>query len=259
LHFCPPNPPYLPYLPDLPYSVVIVLGVITARGGSKGIPGKNLKPLVGRPLIDYTVEAARASDVFDRVIVSTDDAEIASHARTRGCDVPFLRPAELAGDDTPHLPVMQHAVDWLAEHQAYRPDAVVILQPTSPLRRAEDVREAVHLLEQSDADSVVSVTEVPAHMNPMRMLRVDNRGRATLFVTGEPVRRRINRRQDMPPAWVMNGAVYAFRARVLYADEPSLYGTSTLAMPMPEPFGLSIDTPEDWSEAEKVIRCHHGS
>jgi CMP-N-acetylneuraminic acid synthetase len=96
-------------------------------------------------------------------------------------------------------------------------------------------------------------------MNPMRMLRVDDSGRAALFVSGEPVRRRINRRQDMPDAWVMNGALYAFRTRVLFGPEPSLYGNSTLAMPLADPYGLSIDTPEDWLEAEKAIDHCHGS
>jgi CMP-N-acetylneuraminic acid synthetase len=170
-----------------------------------------------------------------------------------------MRPADLARDETPHLPVLQHAVQWLTEHQSYRPDAVVILQPTSPLRRGEHIRQAIELLARSEADSVVSVSPVPAHMNPMRMLRVDENGRAVLFVSGEPVRRRINRRQDMPQAWVMNGALYAFRTHVLFAAEPSLYGNSTLALPLPDPYGLSIDTPEDWSDAEKVIGYHHGS
>jgi CMP-N-acetylneuraminic acid synthetase len=170
-----------------------------------------------------------------------------------------MRPADLARDDTPHLPVLQHAVGWLADHEAYRPDAVVILQPTSPLRRRRDIVEAMALLASSDADSVVSVSEVPAHMNPMRMLRVDDDGRAVLFVSGEPVRRRINRRQDMPAAWVMNGAIYAFRTHVLFDAEPSLYGARTLALSMPDPFGLSIDTPGDWAEAENAIEHHHGS
>lgn len=235
------------------------LGVITARGGSKGIPGKNLKPLAGKPLLAYTFEAAQASGVLDRVILSTDDVAIADYARGLGCDVPFMRPAELARDETPHLPVMQHALAWLAEHQHYRPDAVVILQPTSPLRRGEHIRDALALLAAHEVDSVVSVSPVPAHMNPMRMLRLDDRGRAVLFVTGELVRRRINRRQDQPEAFTMNGAVYAFRTHVLTAAEPSLYGDSTLALRMNDPAGISIDTLDDWSEAEKALRYHHGS
>lgn len=235
------------------------LGVITARGGSKGIPGKNLKLLAGKPLLAYTIEAAQAAGVFDRIILSTDDEAIAAYARSLACDVPFLRPAALAQDETPHLPVLQHAVSWLADEQGYMPDAVVILQPTSPLRRVEHIRSAIELLAAPDVDSVLTVSAVPAHMNPMRMLRVDERGRAALFVSGEPVHRRMNRRQDMPDAWVMNGALYVFRTRVLSAPEPSLYGDVTLAMPLPDPYGLSIDTPEDWLNAEKAIDDIHGS
>jgi len=230
-----------------------ILGVITARGGSKGLPGKNLKLLAGKPLIAHSIDAARDSGVLDRVILSTDDEEIAAAARACGCDVPFMRPADLARDETPHLPVLQHAVQWLSDHERYQPDAVMILQPTSPLRRAVDIRESIALLERSGADSVVSVSEVPAHHNPMRTLRVDDQGMASLFVTGEPVRRRINRRQDMPAAWTMNGAVYLFRTSVLTAAEPSLYGNRTAAYIMPAEYGISIDSLDDWAEAEHAL------
>ncbi len=230
-----------------------ILGVVTARGGSKGLPGKNLRPLAGKPLIAHTIDIATESQAFDRLILSTDDEAIAAASRSRGCDVPFMRPAELARDETPHLPVLQHAVQWLADRQQYVPDAVMILQPTSPLRRAEDIRQSIALLQSSDADSVVSVSEVPAHYNPMRVLRVDAKGFASLFVTGEPVRRRINRRQDMPQAWTMNGAVYLFRTAVLRAEEPSLYGNRTAAYVMPAEFGVSIDSLDDWNEAERLL------
>jgi CMP-N-acetylneuraminic acid synthetase len=236
---------------------VKILGVITARGGSKGLPGKNLRPLAGKPLIAHTIDTARESRAFDRVILTTDDDAIADAGRRCGCEVPFMRPAELARDETPHLPVLQHAVQWLRDHERYEPDAVMILQPTSPLRRTSDIRESISLLERSGADSVVSVSEVPAHYNPMRTLRVDANGVATLFVTGEPVRRRINRRQDMPAAWTMNGAIYLFHTFVLDARRDggaSLYGDRTAAHVMPHEFGISIDSLDDWSAAEQVLR-----
>jgi CMP-N,N'-diacetyllegionaminic acid synthase len=235
-----------------------ILGVITARGGSKGLPGKNLRLLAGKPLIAHTIDTARESQAFDRVILSTDDEAIAAAGRSRGCDVPFLRPAELARDETPHLPVLQHAVAWLREHEGYDADAVMILQPTSPLRRAADVRESIALLDRTGADSVVSVSEVPAHYNPMRTLRIDDGGFASLFVTGDPVRRRINRRQDMPAAWTMNGAIYLFRARVLDEADPSLYGSRTAAYVMPAGFGISIDSLDDWMEVEHALRLRSG-
>jgi len=229
-----------------------VLGIITARGGSKGIPGKNLKPLAGRPLLDYSIEAANDTPL-DRLILSTDDKKIADAARALGCEVPFMRPAELARDETPHLPVIQHATKWMLEHERYSPDIVLTLQPTSPLRSAADIAAALRMLELSGADSVVSVTAVSAHAHPMRMLHVDDRGFATLFTNGQPVRRRINRRQDLPQAWVMNGAVYACRTEVLFAAEPSLYGDRVVAYPMPAERSISIDDLEDWAAAERAI------
>jgi len=231
---------------------VKVLGVITARGGSKSVPGKNLKRLGGKPLIAYTVDAARESGVFDRTIVSTEDAAIAQAARDLGCELPFVRPTSLSADETKHLDVMEHAVRTLRD-QGYVADAVMILQPTSPLRRPQDIRASVDLLASSGADSVVSVSAVPAHFNPMRTLRLDERGLATLFVTGAPLRTRINRRQDMPDAWTMNGAVYLFRSSVILAAEPSLYGDSTAAYVMPDPYGISIDDLTDWEHAERTL------
>jgi len=229
-----------------------VLGIITARGGSKGIPGKNIKLLGGKPLIHYSIEAANDTPL-ERLILSTEDPKIAEVARSLGCDVPFVRPAELARDETPHLPVIQHAVKWLMDHESYRAEAVVILQPTSPLRSSADIAAALRMLELSGADSVVSVSEVSAHSHPMRMLSVDDGGFARLFVTGQPVRNRINRRQDLPRAYVMNGAVYAFRTEVLFGDAPSLYGDRVVAYPMPAERSISIDDAEDWEAAEHAL------
>jgi CMP-N,N'-diacetyllegionaminic acid synthase len=233
---------------------VTVLGVVTARAGSKGIPGKNTRVLGGKPLIAHTIDAARESDVFDRLVLSTDDELAAAIARARGCEVPFMRPDSLAGDDVPHLPVMQHALTWLRDHDQYTPDWVMILLPTSPLRQPFHIREAVDLAMASGADSVVSVNELPAHYNPMRVVSVDAKGWARLFVDGQPVRRRPGRRQDMPQAWVLNGAVYLFRTPVLFDSiEPSMYGDKVVAYKMSPPYGLNIDDPEDWTIVEHAF------
>ena len=117
----------------------------------------------------------------------------------------------------------------------------------------QHIAESIALLDRSDADSVVSVSEVPAHYNPMRTLRIDERGLASLFVTGQPVRQRINRRQDMPAAWTMNGAIYLFRTPLLFRQEPSLYGDRTAAYVMSHADGISIDSLDDWSEAERIL------
>jgi CMP-N,N'-diacetyllegionaminic acid synthase len=230
-----------------------VLGIITARGGSKGIPGKNLKLLAGKSLLAHTIQTARACTALDRVILSTEDEAIAAAGRDLGCDVPFIRPLALAMDETPHLPVIQHAARWMEERVAYRPDAVMILQPTSPLRSAEDIRASIALLERSGADSVLSVSAVPGHDHPMRILRVNDKNEAVLFVTGDPVRKRINRRQDLPEAWVMNGAIYACLTRVLFAENASLYGDRVVAYKMPAERSISIDDLHDWAEAERLI------
>jgi CMP-N,N'-diacetyllegionaminic acid synthase len=205
------------------------------------------------------VETARRSGGLDRVILSTEDEAIAAAGRDLGCDVPFMRPLDLAHDDTPHLPVIQHATRWMQERMNYQPDAVMILQPTSPLRTAADIIAAVELLDRSGADSVLSVSEVPAHSHPMRTLRVDHAGNAVLFVSGAPVRKRINRRQDLPPAWVMNGAIYACRTRVLFDAEPSLYGNRVVAYRMPAERSISIDDLEDWAAAERAVAASRPS
>jgi CMP-N,N'-diacetyllegionaminic acid synthase len=231
-----------------------VLGVITARAGSKGIPGKNTKRLAGKPLIAYTIECALASGVFDRLIVSTDDEAAAAIARELGCEVPFMRPAELCADDTPHLPVMQHAVAWLRDEEGYAPDWAMILMPTSPLRQPAHIAGAVAVALESGADSVVSVDEMPAHFHPLRALTVDGNGWARLLVGDRPVKQRPVRRQGMPQAWVFNGAIYLFRAPLLFDPvEPSLYGDKVAAYPMAAPYGSNIDDLEDWANVERLL------
>ena len=216
-----------------------VLGVIPARGGSKGVPGKHLRSVGGRPLLAYTADAALASRRLTRVVVSTDAPEIAAAARALGLDVPFMRPAALAEDDTPMLPVLQHALKQVAAGGAPA-DVLVLLQPTSPLRRAGHIDAAVELLEQTGADSVVSVVEVPHPFNPTSVLR-DDHGRLVPFLDGPaPLRR-----QDKPRVFARNGpAVLAVRAGVV--DAGSLYGRDCRPLIMGADESLDIDTPADF-------------
>ena len=232
-----------------------ILGVITARGGSQSIPRKNIKELCGKPLIAYTIEAATTSGVFDRIILSTDDQEIAEVAKRYGCEVPFMRPAELAEDTTPHLPVMQHAVKWLEEHEGYTPDYVAILQPTAPLRQARHLREAVELLQKTGADSVVAMVEIPGHHSPYWAVKVDEQGLGTLLLSQEPIRKRIPRRQNLPKAYTHSGALYLFRTSILLDPvEPNFYGDKVAAYIMEDKYNVNIDNPTDWELAEQAIK-----
>ncbi|MDZ4260655.1 MAG: acylneuraminate cytidylyltransferase family protein [Candidatus Sungbacteria bacterium] len=230
-----------------------ILGLITARGGSKGIPGKNIKELAGKPLIAYTIEAAHASGVFDRVIVSTDDEKIADVAKAYGCTVPFMRPAELAGDTTPHNPVLRHALEWLRDKENYVPDLVMILQPTAPLRTAAHIRDAAAMFETSGADSVVSVAEIPNHYHPRWQFTFDEGNRMAIF-TGEPFSQIVRRRQDLSKTYTRNGAIYLIRAtRVLDPNENNFYGDHVTAYIMNPEESINIDTMEDWKEAERIL------
>jgi CMP-N-acetylneuraminic acid synthetase len=225
---------------------VNVLGVVPARGGSKGIPNKNLAMLAGRPLLAYTADAVQQSRRLTRCIVSTDDEGIAEAAKALGLEVPFLRPSELACDDTPMLPVLQQAVREVAR-KGSAVDAVVLLQPTSPLRRAMHIDAAIELLESTGADSVVSVVEVPHQFSPVSVMRVED-GRLRPFVDG-PV---ITRRQDKPKVFARNGpAVLAVRARVLEAG--SLYGDDCRPLVMSASESIDIDGPDDLALAELML------
>ena len=227
-----------------------VLGLVPARGGSKGLPGKNIRPLHGKPLLAYAVEAAQASGVVDRVVLSTDAEDIAEVGRRAGLEVPFLRPAWLAQDDTAMLPVITHAVDTLAR-EGWVADIIVLLQPTSPLRTGEQIRRSVELLRDTGADSVVSVLELPRHLSPDYVMRLDG-GRLVPFL---PEGQRVTRRQDARQAYVRDGTVYTFWRRTL-VEKGSLYGDDCRPMVVPADASLTIDSPDDWAEAERRMRGH---
>lgn len=228
-----------------------ILGLITARGGSKGIPRKNVKLLAGKPLIAYAIDAAKESRVFDRIIVSTDDVEIAEVAKQYGADVPFMRPEELAQDVTPTLPVLVHAVEVLKK-DGYAPDAVMLLQPTAPLRRPEHIRESVALFIKSGADSVVSVSEVPGHHNPHWQFNLDSEQRISIF-TGEAFKDIVKRRQELPKTYTRNGAIYLFKTGLLFGSAPSFYGNDVRAFVMDAKDSVNIDSLEDFALAESRL------
>jgi len=227
---------------------MLVLGLIPARGGSKGVPRKNIKPLRGRPLLAYTAEAALSSRRLSRVILSTEDEEIAEVGRGCGLEVPFLRPVELARDETPTLPVAQHAVRFL-EAQGERFDAICLLQPTNPLRSADDIDACIRLLEDSGADAVITTLPVPEEYNPHWVYFLDDHG--TLYLStseAEP----IPRRQELPRAFHREGSVYVTRREILM-ERNSFYGARLLGYEMDSHRCVNIDTHGDWLRAEMLM------
>jgi CMP-N,N'-diacetyllegionaminic acid synthase len=224
-----------------------VLGLVPARAGSKGVPDKNLRPLAGRTLLDYVGMAARESGAIDRLVLSTDSEAIAAAGRAAGLEVPFLRPRPLAEDDTPMLPVITHALDALKEN-GWSPDYVVLLQPTSPLRQARHVDAAVRALRDSGADSVVTVVELPRHLSPDYVMKIENGVLRPFLPEGE----RVTRRQDARPAYVRDGTVYAFR-RDTVERFGNIYGDRCVPLLIDANHSLSIDSPEDWARAEAIL------
>jgi len=240
-----------------------VLALIIARGGSKSIPHKNIKPLAGYPLIAYSIAAARSSAMVERVIVSTDDEEIAAISRRYGAETPFMRPSELAQDDTPDLPVFQHALQWLAEVEGYEPGVVLHLRPTSPFRRLWHIEQAISsLIEHPHADSVRSVCE--PFQNPFKMWTIGEDGFMQPLISALPY--------DPPKAYQPNGRVelYNLPRQVLpqvywqtgYVDaawsdtlleKNSMTGDRILPLVIPPSEWVDIDSPQDWQRAEYLL------
>jgi CMP-N-acetylneuraminic acid synthetase len=229
------------------------LAIIPARGGSKSVPQKNLHPLGGKPLIAWTILAARRAEALHRVIVSTDDRRIAEVARTYGAEVPFLRPLEIAADDTPDLPVFQHALRVLRDTEGYVPDAIVHLRPTQPFRTAEEIDEVVELLGRTGADCVKSVCPVSQH--PFKMYRLaGDRDRLVPYLdTGE---RRLRGpdvpRQGLEPVYLSAGVVDAVRREVVESN--STEGEWVVPYFADPTRYVNLDSPLDFAVAEALFK-----
>lgn len=224
-----------------------VLGVIPARAGSRGVRNKNIRELCGKPLLQYTAEAALASKRLTRVVLTTESDEIAAVGRR--CNLEVLeRPADLSLDETPMLPVVIHAMT-VVETSGDLFDAVCLLQPTNPLRRTEDIDACIELFERSEVDSVVTVLLVPSEHNPHWVYFADQRGVLRLS-TGE--NEPISRRQDLPEAYHREGSVYVTRRRVVM-EENSLYGKRLIGYKMDPDNSVNVDTLADWERAEQLL------
>lgn len=222
--------------------------MVPARGGSKGLPGKNIAPLCGKPLITYTFESAKGCNRIDRLIVSTDDPAIASVAERSAVVVPFLRPPHLATDRSLSIDVIRHALEFQENLEGKNYDFVVMLQPTTPLKTSEDIDAAIEKLLESGCDSVVTMVNVGAH-HPARMYRIEEDRLVGVMDEGITMRPR----QELPDIYIRNGAVYACRRDVLYRHN-SLLGPDTRPVVMPPERSVNIDGPIDLVLAEHYLR-----
>lgn len=226
-----------------------VLGLITARGGSKGIPGKNIKVLGHQPLIAYVIQDGLQAKLVDKVIVSTDAEEIAEVAKQYGAEIPFIRPAELALDTTPSIDVVIHAVQFLEEKGEFF-DAVCLLQPTSPFKPKGFIDACIQKFIDCEADSLVSVLEVPHEYNPHWTFEMDTSGHLSI-ATGEATL--IPRRQELPKAYHRDGSVYISKVSLI-KERNVLVGGSSVGMISDARYYANLDTLKDWAEAEQTYK-----
>ena len=228
-----------------------MLAIVPARGGSRGLPGKHVRPFVGKPLIAHTLDAAHGAAEVSRTVVSTDDEEIAAVARRSGAEIPFMRPAHLASDTARTASVCVHVLDELERREGLRVEEFVLLQPTSPLRTAEDIDAAIRIFRERRADSVVSVSRVPKPLFWAHAIDQDGRLRE-FFPHHFPEVTRWPQadapRQTFPEAYLPNGAVYVTRAALV--RQGTFFGQRTYPSLMPLERSVDIDTLEDFEWAE---------
>jgi len=225
-----------------------ICALITARSGSKGVPGKNIKTLAKKPLIAWTIQSAHESSVFDRIIISTDDEEIAKISRFYEAEVPFKRPRKLAMDDSPHIDVVAHAIEWLHNKNNYYPEYVMLLQPTSPLRTDEDIKNAVEIAKKHKAASVISVSPTPVH--PYLMKEINEKGILSSFVE---IPNGYLRRQLYPKIYYVNGAIYLIKTEVLL-QQKTFFPDNTYPCLMSVENSLDIDTTWDFYLGNLILQ-----
>ncbi len=229
-----------------------VLGLIPARGGSKGVPRKNVRQLGGIPLIEWSIRAALCARLLASVVVTTEDDQIADVAQRAGARVPFRRPRELARDDSPTLPVVQHALDCLASlGEEY--DAVVLLQPTSPFRSAADIDQAIELWNEGDHDTVLSVRPIPSEFHPRWAMLTTSEGTIDWAMDQEDIP---TQRQRLDEAYCRDGAIYLSSSSVIRSG--SLFGRRICPIVLADAASINIDTPEDWLAAESAAAANEG-
>lgn len=231
-----------------------VVAIIPAKGDSKRVPSKNLRMMLGKPLVAWAIEAAKNSTKIERVIVSTSDEEIARVAKKYGAEVPFMEPVEIAAGGGNIEGALLHAVEWLKKNENYVPDAVVLLQTTNPLRQSHDLDNIIEQFEKSDADSTVTVCKALGNHNPAWMLMKDKKRGAQMF-SGADIRTiSSTRSQGLPDCYFRNDIAYIFKPSSLYQTPPNHYGDKVDLYVMDEIFDTDINTLEDWHITEDKLR-----
>ncbi|MEW5911500.1 MAG: acylneuraminate cytidylyltransferase family protein [Thermodesulfobacteriota bacterium] len=225
----------------------LTLGLIPARGGSKGVPGKNLRLVAGRPLIAHAIACGLACPSLDKVVVSTDSQAIAAAAKEYGAEAPFMRPAELASDIAPMLPVMQHAIAACEAHYGQPMAVLVLLDCTAPLRRVEDVEAVLRLLAAPDCDAVVSGS--PSHRSPYFNMVRPREGYVELFAD---LPGGVGRRQDAPPVWDLNTVVWAYK-RAALMEEAARLPRRTRLYEVPRERAIDLDSELDFQVLEALL------
>lgn len=226
-----------------------ILGIIPARGGSKGIPNKNSKLLAGKPLMQYTAEAALKSDLLDRVIFSSEDESLHELATSLGLEVPFTRPAHLSTDDAGSLEVVQHAIEFLSKQNEHY-DAVCLLQLTNPFRGSEEIDSAIQKFVNLGTDSLISVVPVPHEYNPHWVFKESAKGLIELAISEGKI---IKRRQELPKTYIRDGAIYLTKTNVLL-EQHSFFGASISYVERDPAKHVNLDTMADWQKAEKIAK-----
>lgn len=234
-----------------------MLGLIGARGSSERLPRKNIKNFLGKPLIAWTIEAARGSGVFERLIVVTDNTEIAAIAQQYGAEVPFMEPAELATNISYH-DALRYTLQKLADDEKYASENFMLLEPSAVGRSVENIREAAEILTtRTDFDSLVGVSEVPGHFSYLKQLVIAPNGIVGRVGDNAPLKDLIHRNQDIPKSYFINSAVYGFRRKNLFEGDKKIWGESTYGYIMDGSTLADIDTMEDWLIAEAKMRHLH--
>ena len=223
--------------------------IIPARGGSKRLPGKNIKDFLGKPLLAWTIETAKASGVFDRIILMTDDEKIAEVGKRYGAEVPFMEPEEFGQDNVYVAEPLKYTLKRLKEEENFSPDFFMLLEPSCPGRLPRHIKEVVEIFKNSDADSIAAVSEIPTRFNSAKSLKIFGENELRHF-SGTLIKDLTHQNQKIEKLYYINSAIYAFKTKNLFEENNSLWGKKVIAYMMDPKYALDIDTFEDWENAE---------